>query len=164
MFFSKLYNIFNSQQKGLPSFVISLLFFVLQRSSCLFNAVTLRQYCRWQKSKSMDMILVCQFLSATNWYYPRVVLLWFRCIVCVDCSRYLICIYSNILINVVDWVQCQHFQLSHVIPMLNFIINIISIFFRIFCSTIFGSMYWFWFCSLINNGFIRLNEWIIAVW
>ena len=84
------------------------------------------------------------------------------CIICIDRSRQLVCICSNILINVIGWVQCQHFHLSGSILILKSIIDFISIIFQFFCFMYFWSG--LQLCSLVSNGFIgsremETNEW-----
>ena len=97
--------------------------------------------------------------------------LWFSCVICTDRSRYLVCIYSKMLINildlVVDWLQCQHFHLSDSkpIPLFKFIIyNFLILLYH--CQS-FGMLYvslWLRFCSLVDNSFIWPREMKTSEW
>ena len=100
----------------------------------------------------MAMISVRQ--AHTDWYLSRLVPLRF--------SWYLIYISSNILINVVGWVQWQRFRLSdsEVMLMLKLIVNAISIFFQFCCNT-FNHMVCFMHISIAFSQFSQ--QWLYRV-
>ena len=95
--------------------------------------------------------------SARNWCHRKMVSLLFYCVICVDRSWYLVCICSNILINIVGRVQCQHNHLSNSesIPMLK-LISTLSLTFDIIWYAL--CMYWLRFFSLVCNSLLGSRE------